>query len=205
MRLPAQVRSTLPGTETSIRLGKLLVHSFQGSTSQLDGSMIEWSSWQLLGSTFLIPTDSHRPRLSVARKCRWHRFGPTVGERGYGSVLALALLFGGVLLIGLAADVSRLLVTWRETSHLAHTAAETGAGWVEPGALYQGELVVDIAAAETAAMAIAAGPQRSVGVDANSEEVCVTVEQTVSPGITRLVGGVSKAVVVTACAAPRQG
>lgn len=128
-----------------------------------------------------------------------------MGERGYGSVLALALLFGGVLLVGLASDVSRMVVTWREVSHLAHTAAETAAGWVDPGALYRGELVVDTEAAEAAAVGIASGPDRSVEVDANSEEVCVTVEQQVSPGITRLVGGASKTMAVTACAAPRRG
>ncbi len=128
-----------------------------------------------------------------------------MGERGYGSVLALALLMGGVLLIRLAVDVTRLIAIWRETSHLAHTAAETGAGWVEPGALYRGELVVDIPAAEDAAMAIASGPQRSVRVDADSQEVCVTVEQNVSPGITRLAGAAPKKVLVTACASPRRG
>lgn len=143
--------------------------------------------------------------MSVVRRCSWHRFGQTVGERGYGSVLALALLMGGVLLIGLAVDVTRLIAIWRETSHLAHTAAETGAGWVEPGALYRGELVVDIPAAEDAAMAIASGPQRSVRVDADSQEVCVTVEQNVSPGITRLAGAAPKKVLVTACASPRRG
>jgi hypothetical protein len=128
-----------------------------------------------------------------------------VGERGYGSVLALALLFGGVLLIGLASDVTRLVFIWRETSHLAHTAAETGAGWVQSVDLYRGELVIDVAAAESIASAVASGPDRSVRVDASPEEVCVTVEQSVSPGITRLVGGASKAVGVTACARPKQG
>ena len=128
-----------------------------------------------------------------------------MGERGYGSVLALALLFGGVLLIGLAADVTRLVFVWRETSHLAHTAAETGAGWVQAEDLYRGESVIDITAAESAAIAAASGPDRSVRVDASPEEVCVTVAQTVSPGITRLVGGASKEVGVTACARPKQG
>lgn len=128
-----------------------------------------------------------------------------MSEHGYGSVLALALVFGGVLLVGLASDVARSIVTWRETSHLAHTAAETGAGWVEPEALYRGELVVDVAAAEAAAAEIASGPGRTVSVDANAEKVCVSVGQSVSPGITRLVGGASKTVVVTACAVPRRG
>lgn len=120
-------------------------------------------------------------------------------------MLALALLFGGVLLIGLTTDVTRLIVTWREVSHVAHTAAETGAGWVEPEALYRGELVVDVVAAEVAALEVASGPQRSVAVDANTHEVCVTVSQSVSPGITRLVGGSTKTVAVVACAAPRRG
>jgi hypothetical protein len=128
-----------------------------------------------------------------------------VGERGYGSVLALALLFGGVLLIGLAADVTRLVFVWRETSHLAHTAAETGAGWVRPADLYRGELVIDVVAAESSAVAVASGPGRSIRVDASTEEVCVTVTQSVSPGITRLVGGAAKSVGVAACASPRQG
>lgn len=128
-----------------------------------------------------------------------------MSERGYASVLALALLFGGVLLIGLASDVTRLIVNWRATSHLAHTAAETGAGWVQPAALYRGDVVIDVPAAETAALAVASGPGRLVQVDANPAEVCVTVEQIVSPGITRLVGGAPQIVKVTACASPRQG
>lgn len=128
-----------------------------------------------------------------------------MGERGYGSVLALALIFGGVLLIGLATDVTRLVFVWRETSHIANTAAETGAGWVQPADLYRGDLVVDVAAAESSALAIASGPHRSVQVAANPDGVCVTVEQWVSPGITRLVGGTSKSVGVTACARPRRG
>ena len=199
------MRSTPPGTEMPTRLGRWRLPYFQGSTSQLSGSTTESSLLRLSYSTFLIPKGAPRPHWSVVRRCRWHRFGLTVGERGYGSVLALALIFGGVLLIGLAVDVTRLIVTWRETSHLAHTAAETGAGWVEPEALYRGELVVDISAAEAAALAIASGPQRSVRVDADEEEVCVTVEQSVSPGITRLVGAAPETVLVTACATPRQG
>ena len=179
--------------------------SIRESTLQLCASTTELPLWQPSYSTYLIPEGGPRLRLSEEQTCHSHRSGPIVGERGYGSMLALALLFGGVLLVGLTTDVMRLVVTWREVSHRAHTAAETGAGWVEPEALYRDELVVDIAAAEAAAVAIASGPGRSVGVDANSEEVCVTVNQRVSPGITRLVGGASKTVSVTACAGPRRG
>lgn len=128
-----------------------------------------------------------------------------MGERGYGSILALGLAFGGVLLVAVATDVSRLLITWRETSHLAHTAAETAAGWVEPGSVYRGELVIDVEASEAAAFEVASGPGRSVTVHADMGGVCVTVGRGVTPGLTRLVGGVSRTVAVTACAVPRRG
>lgn len=128
-----------------------------------------------------------------------------MAERGYASVLALAMLLGSVLLIGLATDLARLVVAWRETSFLAHTAAESGAGWVEPQALYTGELIVDVPAAVDAAHAVASGPGLSVSTKANATQVCVTVQQSVAPGLTRLVGAGPQAVQVTACASPRQG
>lgn len=120
-------------------------------------------------------------------------------------MLSLALLFGGVLLVGLAADVTRLVVAWREVSFLAQTAAEAGAGWVQPDGLYRGEVIVDEEEAAAAAGAVAAGPGRTVDVTAAPTEVCVTVARQVAPGLTRLVGGARKTVAVTACAGPRQG
>ena len=128
-----------------------------------------------------------------------------MGERGYASVLALGMLLGSVLLIGLAADVARLIVVWRETSYLAHTAAETAAGWVESQALYDGALVIDVPAAISAAHAVAGGPGRSITTEANPTQICVTVRRSVTPGLTRLVGAGAQQTVVTACASPRQG
>ena len=98
----------------------------------------------------LIPPVRCQSGSSAKLKCRWHLFDPIVDERGYGSVLALMLLFGGVLLIGVAVDVTRLIATWRETAHLAATAAETGAGWVRSEDLYLGQLVLDPDAAKFA-------------------------------------------------------
>jgi hypothetical protein len=141
----------------------------------------------------------------VVLACRSLRFGRIVGERGYASVLALGMLIGSVLLIGLATDVARLIVVWRETSHLAHTAAETGAGWVESQALYDGAQVIDVPAAISAAQAVAGGPGRSIATEADPTQICVTVQQTVSPGLTRLVGAGNQRTSVTACASPRQG
>lgn len=129
-----------------------------------------------------------------------------MNDRGYGSVLALALLLGGVLLIGVAIDVARVVVAWREASFVAHTSAETGAGWVTPGRLYAGALVVD----EPVAREMAGRYARSVGVtdvavDSGPFSVCVTVRNHVEPGITQLIGATPRSVLATACAEPRQG
>jgi hypothetical protein len=128
-----------------------------------------------------------------------------VDDRGYGSVFALALLFGGILLVGLAADVTRLVAVWQETSYVAHTSAEVGAGWVQSEPLYDGQLVLDTDAASAAATAFAAASGYQAVVAITGERVCVSVATDVAPGITRLVGVGLKPVAVTACAEPRQG
>lgn len=128
-----------------------------------------------------------------------------MGERGYGSVLALTLLLGGALLVGLATDVARLASAWREATHVAHTAAEVGAGWVEEAALYRGDLVVNSAAATAAALSFASGDDRSVEVVVYRSRVCVTVRVNVAPGPTRVVGAAPTEVVATECAEPRRG
>lgn len=119
--------------------------------------------------------------------------------------MALALLFGGILLVGLAADVTRLVAAWQETSHVAHTAAEVSAGWVQPTDLYRGRLVIDRRGARTAGRAYLASVGHQGSIDAQRTRVCVTVRSQVSPGITRLVGAGVQTVAVTACAEPRQG
>lgn len=146
-----------------------------------------------------------RSSCAAALPCRWRPIGRTVGDRGHGSVLALGMLFAGVLLLGVTSDVARLVAAWREASHVAHTAAETGAGWVQSAPLYEGSVVVDPLAAEFAALESARGDGRSVDVRATTGEVCVSVEQRVAVGISRLVGGLPQRVSVTACASPRQG
>lgn len=128
-----------------------------------------------------------------------------MGERGHGSVLALALLFGGVLLIGLAADVARLVAAWQEASHVAHTGAEVGAGWVRPDALYDGDLRVDRPRARAAARDFVRDHGHGAIVRIQGRRVCVTARSTVQPGITRLVGASPRRIAVTACAEPRQG
>jgi hypothetical protein len=131
--------------------------------------------------------------------------GPTVDERGFGAVLALALALGGVLLVGLATDVARLLAAWQEASHVAHTAAEVGAGWVDPLALYEGSLTIDRTSAQRESRRFLVGAGLEGSVDARSDRVCVSVWSEVEPGLIRFVGAGFQTVAVTACAEPRRG
>ena len=128
-----------------------------------------------------------------------------MGDRGYGSVLALALLFGGILLVGLAVDVARLVSAWQEASHVAHSAAEVGAGWVDPDGLYAGLLELDRPSAREAAERFIEATDLDGSVRIRDGRVCVSVSTRVRPGITRLVGAGAQRVEVTACAEPRQG
>jgi len=128
-----------------------------------------------------------------------------VADRGYGAVLALAMMFGGVLLLGVAIDVARFVATWREAVHVAHTAAETGAGWVRPGDLYAGSLVIDPAPASQAARTVVDAAGMAATVSVTPRRLCVDVATSVEPRLGRLVGGLPQSVTATACAVPRKG
>jgi hypothetical protein len=115
------------------------------------------------------------------------------------------LLFGSVLMLGLAVDLARVTATWREASHVAATAAEAGAGWVDTAAALDDRLVVDPSRAREAAAAVASGPYRSHTVAVRPDRVCVTVTMPVPPTILAMVGAAPAAVTATACAEPRKG
>jgi hypothetical protein len=128
-----------------------------------------------------------------------------VDDRGYASVLALALLLGGVLLVGLASDLARLVVAWQNVSQVAHAAAEAGAGWVDPDALYRGELAIDPRGARRAGHRVLDDHGLTGVVEVASDRVCVTASRSLRPGLIRIVGAVDQVVAVRACAEPRQG
>lgn len=115
------------------------------------------------------------------------------------------LLFGSVLMLGLAVDLARVAAAWREASHVAATAAEAGAGWIDPVAALDDRLVVHPTRAREAAAAVAAGPDRSHAVGTDPSRVCVTVSIPVPPTILALVGAVPATVTASACAEPRKG
>jgi hypothetical protein len=128
-----------------------------------------------------------------------------VAERGAAHLVLVALLFAATLMLGLAVDITRIGIAWREASHLAAVSAEAGAGWIDVTAARDDRIVVDPAAAETAARSVASGNGRVVVVVASPDRVCVRVSIRVRPSLLSLVGATPKEVGATACAEPRVG
>ncbi|HSM01315.1 MAG TPA: hypothetical protein VK960_02580 [Acidimicrobiia bacterium] len=116
----------------------------------------------------------------------------------------MALLFGGVLMAGLAVDMIRFGATWREAAHLAATAAEAGAGWIDEAAAYAGEVQIDRDRADAAAKLVAGGPEHLVLTDFVGNRICVEVSIRVRPSLLAMVGAASKRATATSCAEPRR-
>lgn len=115
------------------------------------------------------------------------------------------LLFGSVLMLGLAVDLARVAAVWRQASHLSATAAEAGAGWIDHAAALDDRLAVDPVRAREAATEVAAGPGRTHSVSADASRVCVTVTIPVPPTMLAMVGAAPASITASACAEPRKG
>jgi hypothetical protein len=117
----------------------------------------------------------------------------------------VALLFAATLMLGLAVDITRIGIAWREASHLAATAAEAGAGWIDADAARDDRIEIDPDAARTAARSLVTNNSLMMTVTATAERVCVRVRIRVRPTVLALVGAAPKDVAATACAEPRMG
>lgn len=126
------------------------------------------------------------------------------GERGAAHLTLVALLFGGVLMLGLAVDMIRFGATWRESAHLAATAAEAGAGWIDEAAAYSGEVLIDRDRADAAAHLVAGGPGHRVRTEFVGNRICVEVSIGVRPTLLAMIGAASKSATATSCAEPRR-
>jgi hypothetical protein len=120
-------------------------------------------------------------------------------------LVLVALLFAATLMLGLAVDITRIGIAWREASHLAATAAEAGAGWIDADAARDDRIEIDPDAARTAARSLVTNNSLMMTVTATAERVCVRVRIRVRPTVLALVGAAPKDVAVTACAEPRTG
>lgn len=128
-----------------------------------------------------------------------------MSDRGAVHLVVVALLFAGTLMLGLAVDITRFGIAYREAAHLATVSAEAGAGWIDEVAAREDRLLVDQSRARTAAIAVASGPGRTVSVATTPDRVCVRVAIRVRPGPLSLAGAGSREVAATGCAEPRSG
>jgi hypothetical protein len=128
-----------------------------------------------------------------------------VNDRGSVPLTLAVLLFGSVIMLGLAVDLARVAAAWRQASHTASAAAEAGAGWIDESAARLDTLALDTGRAHDAALAVAAAQHRSAEVNATSARVCVRVTVPVPVSILRVVGAGATSVTASACAEPAQG
>lgn len=118
-----------------------------------------------------------------------------------------ALIFVGLVMVGLALDVTLLAATYREAAFSADVGAESGAAEIADE--YSGELRLDPVRAELTAVesALAARPRpgRSAIAAVEPTLICVTVTNQYRPRILSAVGVGLATVSVEACAEPRRG
>jgi hypothetical protein len=132
-----------------------------------------------------------------------------MNERGSMLPYLGALIFVGLVLLGLALDTALLAATYREAAVAADAGAEAGAAQLEPIAAYGGAVVLDqraaIAAAETASLVLPSRAGRSASATTDGTEVCIVVVDHYEPRLLTVVGIGAHGVSVRACAVPRQG
>ena len=132
-----------------------------------------------------------------------------MSERGSMMPMLMALVFAGLVVLGLATDIAVLASTYREAAFAADAGSEAGASVIAEGAAYDGELVLDPQAAEAAAVAAALAarnrPERTAAATAQDARICTTVTQPYAPRFIGRLGIGQAEVTVTSCAAPRQG
>lgn len=120
-----------------------------------------------------------------------------------------ALIFAGLIVLGLAADVAVYAAAHRDTAFAADTGAEAGAAMLAASAAYAGDLVLEpqVAADIAVAAAEAARPRpgRSAAATTEPGRICVTVTQHHQNRFLQALGVGTATIVVTGCAEPRQG
>jgi len=132
-----------------------------------------------------------------------------VSERGSALPLLAVLVLGGMIVAGLAIDLGRWGVTWREAAFAADTGAEAGAAMIDTEAAYRDDLQLDAGRARVVAIDAALGarprPGRTATATADVTAVCVTVRQQFRPTILRAAGVGPGVIAVEACAVPGIG
>lgn len=128
-----------------------------------------------------------------------------------GSVLpaVLGLALGGLLLIGVAMDLSRWASSHREAAFAADAGAQAGAAIVSPTDLRIGLVAVETEEARPVAVDAALGSRpragRAVAVTISGNQVCVAVEQPFVSHLLTALGVTPGLVRASSCAEPARG
>jgi len=132
-----------------------------------------------------------------------------MGERGSVLPAILALAFGGLLLLGVAMDLTMWASSHREVAFAADAGAQAGAAAVSEEALRDGQLAIEETAARASAIEAATSSRprmdRNVTVFVGADQVCVVVEQPFSSGVLAVLSMGSGSVRGSACAIPSRG
>jgi hypothetical protein len=131
-----------------------------------------------------------------------------VNEQGSMLPFMAALIFIGLVVVGLALDATLLAATYREAAFAADVGAEAGAAQLSTDS-YGEEPLLGPQRAEVAAMgaALSARPRtgRTADASADTAGVCVSVTDRYQPRILSAIGVGPEAITVEACAEPRRG
>ena len=125
-------------------------------------------------------------------------------ERGSVLISGLLLTVALVMVLGAAVDIGHAFIVRRDLSAAADQAALAGAQQLDLHAVHQGQLALDPAQAQQAALATLAGePGIKAQANANAEDVEVRVTRTFPTVLLRLVGLANLTVSAQANATPR--
>jgi hypothetical protein len=128
-----------------------------------------------------------------------------MNEQGSMLPFMAALLFVGLVVVGVALDATMLAATYREVAFSADVGAEAGAAMItDDGSL---RLDPDHAEATGIEAALAARPRsgRTAAADAGPDRICVVVTDAYEPWILGAVGVGPTEISVEACAEPSRG
>lgn len=128
-----------------------------------------------------------------------------MNEQGSMLPFMAALIFVGLVVVGLALDATLLAATYREVAFSADVGAESAAAMITG----DGSLTLDREAAEAVGVAAALDarprPGRTAVAVAGFDRVCVVVTDAYEPRILGAVGIGPTEISVEACAEPSRG
>lgn len=126
-------------------------------------------------------------------------------ERGVALIAGLLLTVALLMVIGTAVDIGNAFVVHRQLVNIADDAALAGSQQLDLSALHQGDVALDPAQAQAAALATLNGNGKlTATAQVTPGAVTVSIEETTPTILLRLVGLDSLHLRASASAAPRQ-